>query len=212
MGPVPPGELYVATLVAPDGPPVRATGGLAVRETITTPSGKTVLDFGQHLVGRLRIRVSGRRGATVTIRHAEALEDGELAVPRCGRPGPPTVTRCAATARREDWEPEFTLHGFRYAEVSGGHDDLAAVAVVYHSDLPRTGWFGCSDDLLTRLHDNVVWGMRGNFVDVPADCPQRDKARAVPRSSRPPPPTCTTARASSPRGSRTARPAGATPR
>jgi len=72
------GELDVATLVAPDGPPARATGGLSVRETITTPSGKTVLDFGQNLVGRLRIRVSGRRGATVTIRHAEVLEDGEL--------------------------------------------------------------------------------------------------------------------------------------
>ena len=75
----------------------------------------------------------------------------------------------------EDWEPEFTLHGFRYAEVSGDYDDLAAVAMVYHSDLERTGWFSCSDELLTRLHENVVWGMRGNFVDVPTDCPQRDE-------------------------------------
>jgi alpha-L-rhamnosidase len=75
----------------------------------------------------------------------------------------------------EEWEPEFTVHGFRYAEVTGDHDDLAAVAVAYHSDLERTGRFSCSDELLTRLHGNVVWGMRGNFVDVPTDCPQRDE-------------------------------------
>ena len=170
-----PGELDVATLVAPDGPPVRATGGLAVRETITTPSGRTVLDFGQDLVGRLRIRVSGRRGATVTIRHAEVLEDGELAVRPLRTARATDSYTLRGDSAGEEWEPQFTLHGFRYAEVCGDHDDLAAVAVVYHSDLQRTGWFGCSDDLLTRLHDNVVWGMRGNFVDVPADCPQRDE-------------------------------------
>ena len=169
------GALDVATLVAPDGPPVRATEGRAVRETITTPSGRTVLDFGQNLVGRLRIRVRGRRGSTVTIRHAEVLEDGELGV----RPLRTARATDSYTLRGdpggEDWEPEFTIHGFRYAEVSGDYDDLSAVAMVYHSDLERTGWFACSDELLTRLHENIVWGMRGNFVDVPTDCPQRDE-------------------------------------
>ena len=174
------GDLDAATLVAPDGPPVRATEGLVVRETITTPSGKTVLDFGQNLVGRLRVRVSGRSGATVTIRHAEVLEDGELGVRplRTARATDSYTLRgdsAGTEAGGEEWEPEFTIHGFRYAEVAGDYDDLAAVAVVYHSDLERTGWFACSDDLLTRLHDNVVWGMRGNFVDVPTDCPQRDE-------------------------------------
>ena len=169
------GALDVATLVAPDGPPVRATEGRAVRETITRPSGRTVLDFGQNLVGRLRIRVRGRRGTTVTIRHAEVLEDGELGT----RPLRTAQATDSYTLRGdpggEDWEPEFTIHGFRYAEVSGDYDDLSAVAMVYHSDLARTGWFACSDELLTRLHENIVWGMRGNFVDVPTDCPQRDE-------------------------------------
>jgi alpha-L-rhamnosidase len=174
------GELDVATLAAPDGPPVRATEGLVVRETITTPSGKTVLDFGQNVTGRLRVRVRGRRGATVTIRHAEVLEDGELGVRplRTARATDSYTLRGASASAEpgaEEWEPEFTIHGFRYAEVAGDYDDLEAVAVVYHSDLERTGWFTCSDDLLTRLHDNVVWGMRGNFVDVPTDCPQRDE-------------------------------------
>ena len=49
------------------------------------------------------------------------------------------------------------------------------VARVYHSDLERTGWFTCSDPLVNRLHENVVWSMRGNFLDIPTDCPQRDE-------------------------------------
>ena len=169
------GELDVETLVAPDGPSVRATEGLLPRETITTPSGRTVLDFGQNLVGRLRLQIRGPRGAHVTIRHAEVLEDGELGV----RPLRTAQATDRYTLRGdpggEDWEPEFTIHGFRYAEVSGDYDDLSAIAMVYHSDLERTGWFSCSDELLTRLHENIVWGMRGNFVDVPTDCPQRDE-------------------------------------
>jgi len=168
-------SLDTATLAAPDGPAVRATEGLLPRETIPTPSGRTVLDFGQNLVGRLRIQVHGRRGATVTLRHAEVLEDGELGV-RPLRTAQATDSYVVRGDRDgEEWEPEFTIHGFRYAEVSGSYDDLSAVAVVYHSDLERTGWFSCSDELLTRLHENVVWGMRGNFVDVPTDCPQRDE-------------------------------------
>jgi alpha-L-rhamnosidase len=169
------GEFDAAVLVAPDGPPVRATEGRAVQATITTPSGRTVLDFGQNLAGRLRVRVRGRRGVTVTIRHAEVLEDGELAVRPLRTARATDRYTLRGDAGGEEWEPQFTIHGFRYAEVAGDHDDLSAVAVVYHSDLERTGWFACSDDLLAALHDNVVRSMRGNFVDVPTDCPQRDE-------------------------------------
>ena len=171
------GVLDAEPRVPPDGPPVRATEGLAVQETIITPSGKTVLDFGQNVVGRLRIRVRGRRGATVTIRHAEVLAGGELAVRPLRTARATDSYTLGGDPGGEEWEPEFTLHGFRYAEVTvrGDADVTTAVAMVYHSDLERTGWFSCSDELLTRLHDNVVRGMRGNFVDVPTDCPQRDE-------------------------------------
>jgi len=70
----------------------------------------------------------------------------------------------------EEWEPRFTLHGFRYVEIEGWPGDLTpddVVAVVCHTDMPRTGWFSCSEPLLDQLHDNIVWSMRGNFVDVP---------------------------------------------
>ncbi|MFF7475597.1 family 78 glycoside hydrolase catalytic domain [Streptomyces sp. NPDC008092] len=166
-----------AELVAPTGPPVRRIEALRPAEVLTTPSGRTVLDFGQNLVGRLRIRVSGPAGHEVTLRHAEVLEDGELSV-RPLRHARATDTYVLRGEGVETYEPHFTFHGFRYAEVDGwpGALDPADVeAVVLHTDLERTGWFECSDPLVNRLHENVVWGMRGNFLDVPTDCPQRDE-------------------------------------
>jgi len=166
-----------AVLVAPDGPPVRHVETVAVQSVSTSPSGATILDFGQNLVGRLRIRVTGAAGDTITLRHAEVLEHGELATAPL-RAAKATDTYVLAGGGAEEWAPRFTFHGFRYAEVSGwpGELDPAAVtAEVLHSDMERTGWFTASDPLVDRLHENVVWGMRGNFVDVPTDCPQRDE-------------------------------------
>ncbi|MEU0528909.1 glycoside hydrolase family 78 protein [Amycolatopsis tolypomycina] len=165
-------------LCAPDGPPVRRTEEIPARQVITTPSGATVLDFGQNLVGRLRIRVTGPAGTEITLRHAEVLENGELGV-RPLRSAKATDTYVLrGDVEGEVWEPEFTYHGFRYAEVTGWPTALNpadVVAVVLHTDLRRTGWFECSDERVNQLHDNVVWSMRGNFVDLPTDCPQRDE-------------------------------------
>ncbi|WP_150306398.1 family 78 glycoside hydrolase catalytic domain [Planctomonas psychrotolerans] len=176
------------TAVVPEprrSPAVRRIEELAVQEVIRTPAGATVLDFGQNLVGWLRIRVRGEAGSTVTLRHAEVLEHGEL--------GTRPLRRAAATdsytlagaegagaegAGPEVWEPEFTFHGFRYAEIDGwpGELDPADItAVVVHSDMERTGWFDSSHELVNRLHENVVWGLRGNFLSLPTDCPQRDE-------------------------------------
>ena len=170
-------ERDLETLVAPSGPPVRRIEELAPVAVITSPSGRTILDFGQNLVGWLRLSVQGTAGQTITLRHAEVLEDGEL----CTRP----LRFASATDRYtlrgagvETWEPRFTFHGFRYAEVEGWPGELptdAIRAVVCHSDMERTGWFECSNALVNRLHENVVWSMRGNFFDIPTDCPQRDE-------------------------------------
>ncbi|MCA1220474.1 glycoside hydrolase family 78 protein [Streptomyces sp. 8L] len=173
-------DFDVRTLRALTGPPVRHTQDIAPVAVTTSPSGRTILDFGQNLVGRLRLRTRGgwkARGAEVTVRHAEVLQDGEL----CTRPlrHAEATDRYVLAGRREEvWEPRFTFHGFRYAEIDGwpGEFDPADVtARVIGSDLRRTGWFACSDDDVNRLHENVVWSMRGNFVDVPTDCPQRDE-------------------------------------
>jgi alpha-L-rhamnosidase len=173
-------ERDLGTLVARTGPPVRRIETLRPVAVTTSPSVRTIVDFGQNLVGRLRIRVTGDAGSTVTLRHAEVLEGGEL----CTEP----LRQAEATDRYtlrgdgvETWEPRFTFHGFRYAQIEVGGSDAEALApdamaaVVCHSDMERTGWFSCSDERITKLHDNVVWGMRGNFLDVPTDCPQRDE-------------------------------------
>ncbi len=170
-------EPDVGDLVARQGPPVRRVEEIPVRRVLTTPSGRTVLDFGQNLVGWVRFTVEGEAGTVVTLRHAEVLEHGEL--------GTRPLRKAKATDRYvlggggvETWEPSFTFHGFRYADVDGWPavlDPSAFVAIAIHSDLERSGGFSCSNELLNQLHQNIVWGMRGNFVDIPTDCPQRDE-------------------------------------
>ena len=161
------------------GPPVRRQEDIEPRQIWLSPSGKILVDFGQNLVGWVRTSVRGPEGGTVTIRHAEVLEHNELGV------------RPLRTAKATDhfilsggddvFEPTFTFHGFRYIEVEGwpgGIDaitDGALIAVVVSSELRRIGHFRSSNPLLNQFHNNVVWGMRGNFLDVPTDCPQRDE-------------------------------------
>ena len=158
-------------------PAVRAIEELPAQSILTSPTGKAIVDFGQNIAGRVRIRVTGTAGDQVVLRHAEVLEEGELGT-RPLRAAEATDTYTCAGSGVEEWEPRFTFHGFRYVEVTGWPGPLDAAditAVVVHSDMQRTGWFECSNQLLNRLHDNVVWGMRGNFLYLPTDCPQRDE-------------------------------------
>lgn len=163
------------------GPPVRRESELTPAKIWTSPGGKTLVDYGQNLVGWVRVRVEGPAGSTVTLRHAEVLEHDELGV-RPLRTAEAT-DRFILSGGPDVFEPTFTFHGFQYVEVDGwpgGTEALQAIpdaltAVVVTSDLRRIGTFECSDDLLNQLHRNIVWGTRGNFVDVPTDCPQRDE-------------------------------------
>jgi alpha-L-rhamnosidase len=167
----------LATLMRPSAPPIRRVEEVPASDVLTTPSGKLVVDFGQNLTGWVRLQVAGPEGTTLTLHHCETLIDGE--------PEYETNRTARATDRYtlrgdgpERWEPRFTFHGFRYVEVEGWPHPLTAdalTAVVVHSDMRRIGWFESSDELLNRLHENVVWSMRGNFVGVPTDCPQRDE-------------------------------------
>jgi alpha-L-rhamnosidase len=165
------------TLVAAEGPPVRRLMTVPALEVSPIVEGKYLVDFGQNLVGWVRLAARGTvAGQEVIVRHAEVLENGEL--------GTRPLRRAKATDRyilkgadHEVLEPALTFHGFRYAEVSGLADLEAGQleAVVVGSDLERTGWFESSSAELNRLHENVVWSMRGNFLSIPTDCPQRDE-------------------------------------
>lgn len=164
-------------MVAPVGPPVRVTETLRPVEVEHRASGRIRLDFGQNIAGKLRIRVRGARGHRVGLHHAEVLEGDELGT----RPlrGAPSIDRYTlAGSGDETWTPRFTFHGFRYAELENWPGELRegdVEALVVHSDMERTGFFASSHPGIDRLHENVVWSMRDNFLDLPTDCPQRDE-------------------------------------
>jgi alpha-L-rhamnosidase len=165
-----------STLIAQVGPPVVRQEILQPQRVWTSPAGKTLLDFGQNLVGWLRVKVRGAAGNAITIRHAEVLEQEELGT-RPLRSAKATDT-FILSGGEDVFEPTLTFHGFRYAEIDGWPEGLSMdgiEAVVVHSEMRRTGWFECSNDLVNQLVSNSVWSQKGNFLDLPTDCPQRDE-------------------------------------
>ncbi|WP_309237778.1 glycoside hydrolase family 78 protein [Streptomyces albidus (ex Kaewkla and Franco 2022)] len=170
-------EADLSRLTAPTGPPVGITEVVAAERVFRSPSGQTLVDFGQNVVGWVRLRVRNTKsGDEVLVHHAEVLENGELGV-RPLRTAEATAGYVLADADEAVLEPSLTYHGFRYAQVTGVADLQAAdvEAVVVGTQLRRTGWFSCSEPDLERFHENVVWSTRGNFLDIPTDCPQRDE-------------------------------------
>ena len=167
-------------LTPPDGPPIREVQKVAPQRVFQSSTGKTLIDFGQNLVGWLRFsNLQGPAGTNITIRHAEVLDEGEIGV-RPLSTAKATDTYILNGDNNQTWEPSFTYHGFRFIEVNGWPNSTALdgehlQAVVVHSDMERTGYFECSDKLLNRFHENVRWSMLGNFLGVPTDCPQRDQ-------------------------------------
>lgn len=169
-------DLDRSTLFEQAMPPVRRQEVLHPQRVWASPSGRTLVDFGQNLVGWVRVRVSGPRGTEVTLRHAEVLEHGELGT----RPlREARATDVLVLSGGEDvFEPTMTSHGFRYVEVTGwpGELDPAALeAVAISTDVRRSGWFECSNADVNQLVSNTVWSQRDNFVSLPTDCPQRDE-------------------------------------
>ncbi len=165
----------VATLEAPLGPPVRRIETLLPASTERRGSA-TRYDFAQNASGRLRITAKGSLGRSFTARHAEVLVGDELSL-RPLRRAAATDTYIFGDAETITWEPTFAIHGFRYAEIAAeeGVEIISVQMIVLHSDLRRTGAFTCSEPLINRLHENVVWSLKSNFVDIPTDCPQRDE-------------------------------------
>ncbi|WP_237487879.1 family 78 glycoside hydrolase catalytic domain [Hufsiella arboris] len=145
---------------------------------ITTPKGEKVIDFGQNLVGWVTMKAKGAAGTTVTIRHAEVLDkDGNFYTENL-RGAKATATYILKGEGEESFEPNFTYFGFRYIAIDGFPGELTPenfTAVALYSDMKPTGYFECSNPMLNQLQHNIQWGQKGNFLDVPTDCPQRDE-------------------------------------
>lgn len=165
-------------LIAPVGPPVRRMHEITPVKVIRTPAGETVVDFGQNMVGWVRLKARGPAGTVIRLRHAESLDKaGNFYVTNL-RTARQTVTYTMKGGGVETFEPHFTFQGFRYVAVEGypgTPDSTSLTGIVAYSDMTPTGTFESSNALVNRLQQNIVWGQRGNFVDVPTDCPQRDE-------------------------------------
>ena len=162
-------------------PPTLRVDELPVESIVSQDAGRIVVDFGQNVVGWARIRVAGPAGTELTLRYAELAEmfDDDALFDRIMFSAKAT-DNLVLDGTTISWEPRFTFHGFRFLEITGwpGDFDLAQItAVVIQSAMARTGWFASSSNLLDRLHENIVWSMRGNFLSLPTDCPQRAERR-----------------------------------
>jgi alpha-L-rhamnosidase len=142
-----------ADLVSPDGPPIRRIQEVSAVDLITTPSGKKVLDFGQNLVGWLRVNLPAAEGVIISLQHVEVMDYGEIATrPLRSAKATDTIT---LSNKRHTWEPKCTFHGFRYVQVNdfpGKINTSDFTAIVVHSDMEQTGWFECSHPLINKLH------------------------------------------------------------
>jgi alpha-L-rhamnosidase len=145
-----------------------------------SPKGETILDFGQNMVGWVRMRVRGPEGTTITLRHAEVLDQqGNLYTENLRAADQITRYTLKGLADTDEmFEPHFTFQGFQFVAVEGFPGQPTPdnfTGIVVHSDMPLTGTFECSNPLINQLQHNIIWGQKGNFVDVPTDCPQRDE-------------------------------------
>jgi len=165
-------------LVAPQGIPVKAIQEITPIKLLMTPKGETVFDMGQNMVGWVRLKVQGKKGDQVTLKFAEVLDkEGNFYTANL-RSAKATDTYILRGDGEEVYEPHFTFHGFRFVkleEFPGTPDMHTVTGVVIHSDMQPTGTFSCSDSLVNQLQHNIQWGQKGNFLDVPTDCPQRDE-------------------------------------
>jgi len=165
-------------VVSPASPPMRAIETLEPIEIFVTQEGDTVLDMGQNMVGWIRLKVEAPKGTTITLRHAEVLDkEGDFYIDNL-RAAKQTNRYICKGEGTEIWEPRFTFQGFRYVAVSGIPGPIKKemiTGVVVHSDMGKAGDFSCNDPMINQLQRNIVWGQKGNFVDVPTDCPQRDE-------------------------------------
>lgn len=167
-----------SVLRAQSGSRVKMIDRMSARRLFTTPKGETVLDFGQNMTGRIHVTAHGRPGEIVELRCFEVLDpQGNVYVANL-REAKTTIKYIFGREETVAWHPRFTYMGFRYAVIlafPGTPKTENFTAYTLHSEMEPAGSITCSNPLLNRLHHNYLWGLKGNFLDVPTDCPQRDE-------------------------------------
>ena len=165
-------------LTAQAGSKVAVIEEIPAQRVIYTPKGETVIDFGQNLTGWVKFRVCGARGDTVSLKCFEVLDaQGNVYTDNLRTAKQEILYQCSGDGE-EEYHPFFTFMGFRYVQVLSFPEEVRAesfAACVLHSRMEQTGTFQCSNPLVNQLQHNILWGLKGNFLDIPTDCPQRDE-------------------------------------
>jgi alpha-L-rhamnosidase len=165
-------------LIATYNEPIKKHETLASIKVITTPKGEKVIDFGQNLVGWVKLKANGKAGDKITVSHAEVLDKNGNFYTENLRSAKAQAVYTLKGNGEEVFEPHFTFFGFRYIKVEGIAGELKPedfTGIALYSAMQQTGSFTSSDTLINQLQHNIEWGLRGNFLDVPTDCPQRDE-------------------------------------
>lgn len=164
-------------LIPQEGEEIREKERIAAKRIFRTPKGETVIDFGQEVTGYVEFTVTARAGEAVSFTHGEVL-DKEGNFYNGNYRSAKALVEYACREGRQTWHPRLTFFGFRYIKLiswPGEPRRADFTAIVVHSDIKRTGWLESGNAELNQLFSNIVWGQRGNFLDVPTDCPQRDE-------------------------------------
>jgi len=165
-------------LIATVNEPVKQHEVFKPIKIFRTPKGDQIIDFGQNLVGWVKFKVHGKAGDTIRLSHAEVMDKGGEFYTDNLRTAKSQDIYMLSGEGEETFEPHFTWQGFRFVKVEGYHgkinpDDFTAITL--YSDMTPTGTFSCSNTMINQLQHNIQWGQKGNFLDVPTDCPQRDE-------------------------------------
>lgn len=175
--PAVPFPCYMDNLIDRMGEKIIEQEHLPVKDIIITPKGETVLDFGQNMTGYVKFKIKGNKGEKAVIHHAEVLDaDGNFYNDNYRSAKAEAAFIC--DGEEHIVKPAYNFFGFRYIRLENWSDEVKKenfTAIVVHSDMKRTGYFECSDERINKLFKNVIWGQKGNFLDVPTDCPQRDE-------------------------------------
>lgn len=167
-----------SVLIATQNEPVKKHETFSPVKIFTTPKGERVIDFGQNLVGWLKVKLHGKAGDTIKVFHAEVLDKAGNFYTENLRAAKAESIYILKGNGEETFEPHFTFYGFRYIKIVGLHGEIKPenfTAIALYSDMEPTGTFACSNALINQLQHNIQWGQKGNFLDVPTDCPQRDE-------------------------------------
>lgn len=165
-------------LTAQAGCRVKVVDEIPVKQIFVTPEGDSVIDFGQNLTGWVQVKVKGKCGEKVELNCFEVLDTGGNVYRDNLRSAKQTITYICKDGEEASYHPSFTFQGFRYAKIAAfpglyGPENFTAYTV--HSDMEPTGTFACSNEDLNQLQSNILWSLKGNFLDIPSDCPQRNE-------------------------------------